>query len=263
VTASINTSSAALAERLETNRKYSAVDFQDWLMQRLAVRPGADVLDVGCGTGAQTLAFLSAVGPRGSVSALDLSPESIATVRTRAGAAPNLQGEVADMMDVAEVVARRFRVKRFDLAQSTYALYYATRPVGVLDAMRRVLKPGGRIAVCTPNNPHGLIEFIRRFTEVPAANDANGRFGPDVLEPYFRRHFFVVDIALLCNVQRVPTVDEVMRFWRNTSYYDSAVADRVATAVEDEISRRGGFFYEKNSYLIVGSVPRPDANEEA
>jgi ubiquinone/menaquinone biosynthesis C-methylase UbiE len=252
----IVTSSDALRARLESNRRYSSVDFQDWLLERLAVAPGMDVLDVGCGTGAQALALLETVGLKGSISALDVSAPSVERVREQARKHPNLEAEVAEMMTLAEVIAARFRVKKYDLAQSTYALYYAADPVRVLDAMRAALRPTGRMAVCVPNNPHGLVEFIRRFMPVPPANDASGRFGGEVLEPYFRRHFIEVDISLLCNVQRIPTTAEVMKFWRNTSYFNADVAGAVEAAIDDEVTRAGAFAYEKNSFLVVGRTPR-------
>jgi ubiquinone/menaquinone biosynthesis C-methylase UbiE len=52
------TSTQHLTTRLELNRKYSSSDFDAWLMKRLDVREGQDILDVGCGTDAQALPFL-------------------------------------------------------------------------------------------------------------------------------------------------------------------------------------------------------------
>src|ERR1700761_4655901 len=43
------------------------------LLAFAAPQPGERVLDVGCGCGGPTLAFARAVGPEGSVSALDIS----------------------------------------------------------------------------------------------------------------------------------------------------------------------------------------------
>lgn len=252
VSPDIATSSASLAARLASNERYGGVDFQGWLLDHLEVAPGMDVLDVGCGGGAQTLRLLERVGAGGSVSALDISPESVAQLR-RASPATNLQVETADMAQLARVVAEHFRHKRYDLAQSTYALYYAADPVAVLDAMRRALKPAGRLAVCVPNDPHGLVELVKRFRPVPDAVESCGRFGPEVLEPYFRRHCVTVDIHLLRNDLTIPGADEVIRFLRNSSYFDPSIEAHVRDAVDAEIARTGRFRYQKNSYLIIGA----------
>jgi ubiquinone/menaquinone biosynthesis C-methylase UbiE len=68
-----------LKKRIEINHAYSSTDFNAWLLERLAVKSGEHVLDVGCGTGAQSIPIAGLVGPNGSVSSLDISAASIAT----------------------------------------------------------------------------------------------------------------------------------------------------------------------------------------
>src|ERR1700754_4103357 len=51
---------------------------------RLALPPGARVLDVGCGTGASALPAAQAVGRDGSVLAVDLSVRLLNPARTQA-----------------------------------------------------------------------------------------------------------------------------------------------------------------------------------
>src|SRR2546426_10048756 len=89
------TSTEHLNTRLELNKKYSSTNFDAWLLARLDVKKGQDILDVGCGTGAQTLPFLKIVGKAGSVSSLDISAESVETLKKQAGDAPNLDAITA------------------------------------------------------------------------------------------------------------------------------------------------------------------------
>jgi ubiquinone/menaquinone biosynthesis C-methylase UbiE len=42
-------------------------------IERLRLRPGASVLDVGCGSGASAIPAAQAVGPRGRVIGVDLA----------------------------------------------------------------------------------------------------------------------------------------------------------------------------------------------
>jgi ubiquinone/menaquinone biosynthesis C-methylase UbiE len=247
------TSTQHLTTRLELNRKYSSTDFDAWVMARLAVKEGEDVLDVGCGTGAQALPFLKQVGPQGSVSALDISAESVMALRERAGQAPNLDAVPADMATLADCIANRFRVKKYDLAHSSYALYYSPERLSVLAVMRSALKPSGRLAVFTPNRPHGMVDFARQFHPIAAEIDESLAFGPSVLEPFFRGNFREVVVHFFHNRVRVTNPDDFMSFYRATTYFVRDAEADIRKRVSDTIAKAGFFEYEKNGYLILGS----------
>jgi SAM-dependent methyltransferase len=208
---------------------------------------------VGCGTGAQTLPFLKIVGTSGSVSSLDISAESIATLSKRAGSAPNLDAIAADMADLKQCIATRFRVKKYDIAHSSYALYYSPARVEVLGVMRDSLKPGGKLAVFTPNRPHGMVDFARQFHPIAPEIDESLEFGPAVLEPFFRRNFWDVVVHYFHNVVRVTSVEDALSFYRATTYYVKSAEDQIRGRLSELIRRDGCFQYEKNGYLIVGA----------
>ncbi len=246
------TATESLGARTASNDKYSSVDFQGWLLSHLEVASGSDVLDVGCGTGAQALSFLEAAGPQGSVSCIDLSADSVDALMGQAGGALNLQAITADMIELAAVIENWFRVKAFDLAHSTYAIYYASNPTLVLDAMRAALEPAGRLAVCVPAPGHGLVRFMDSFITLPEEVRAADSFAPDVLQPYFNSHFSSVTAQELRNIVRIPSTTEVMGFLRHTSYYAESVRAPVEAAIEARIRSHGHFEYEKNSVLLIG-----------
>jgi len=60
----------------------------DWILRQVGVRPGMDVLDLGCGPGSFSLAAAGLVGPEGSVYAVDIHPLAI----RRVGRAANRLG---------------------------------------------------------------------------------------------------------------------------------------------------------------------------
>lgn len=249
------TSRDSLARRLEINKAYASADFDGWLMERLAVRAGEDVLDVGCGTGAQTLLFADKVGSAGSVSSVDISAESIATLKSALADDAPVQAVTGDMADLRELIDDTFAVKRYDLAQSTYALYYANEREDVLGVMKEALKPGGRLAVFTPQEPHGLVALAARFSDVPQPVFDSLRFGGDVLLPWFRSAFATVEEHHFHNELSIPTAGEVIAFYRATTYYAPEAEPELRTFVEAEIARHGTFTYEKNGYLVIGRDP--------
>lgn len=246
------TDNSSLNTRLDLNHRFGRFDFEGWIAENYAFSEGMDVLDVGCGNGAQAIQALRAVGTRGSVSAVDISRPSVEQMIATAGAPPNLDGVVADMRELEHVIRERFRVRQYDLAHSTYALWYAADHVRVLEAMRAALKPDGRLIVTTPGHPNGLRELVKRLGKPTPQLDPVTFFGPNVLEPYFRSCFFNVRIDMRRNYIDIPTADDVVRFFRATAYYSADIEARLVRQVSMEIEDRGFFRFEKNNYMILG-----------
>ena len=231
------TATGFLEKRIAINHAYASADFDAWLLERLKIRLGEDVLDIGCGSGAQTIPFSKLVGPTGSVSSIDISADSVALLTSRVPSGARVQAVTADMGDLADAIADQFTVKRYTLAHSSYALYYSSKRMHVLDVMRGALKPGGRCAVFTPNQPHGLVDLAARFTSVPAAVNESLRFGTEVLEPYFSRNFARFEVHHFHNVMTLPSADILIEFYRQTTYYDARIEPEMRAVAADQIKR--------------------------
>ena len=250
------TSTGSLDTRLDLNRRYQSVDFKSWQMSRLGVRPGEKILDVGCGTGAQSLQFLADIGPRGSVSALDISAESVATLVSQAGNDDRLQAVAADMAELPVLIRDTFRQKQYTLAQSTYALYYSPERESVLRTMADSIYDYGRVAVFTPVGPHGMVDLAAKFGDVPAAVYDSLDFAPTRLTPMFRELFWDVRVDYFQSVMRVTSLSDFMDFYRATTYFSESAVTELEDYARREIEATGAVTYEKNGYLIQGSARR-------
>lgn len=107
-------------------------------LARVAVRPTARVLDVGCGTGA-LLAALAAVAPGTARCGVDASPEMLAIARQRLGDGAALRESPAERLPFPDA--------SFELVVSTSAFHYFRDPGAALAEMQRVLVPAGRLVV--------------------------------------------------------------------------------------------------------------------
>jgi|GEM_PF-2426128 len=248
------TSSLSLATRLKLNAEYSSTDFNQWFWSKVHVKQGDNVLDVGCGNGAQSLTFAKKIGREGTVSAIDISEGSVKTLNRKAqeNHLDNIQTVTGDMIDLDRFIERDFCTKIYDISHSTYSIYYASDRVKVMDTMRHSLKKEGSLIIFTPYKPHGMVEFIKQFTQIPSQVEECFEFGPNVLEPYFRDHFWDVEIHFFHNIVKFPSADIFMEFYRSTTYYNEQIEEQVTQSVQAEINKQGYFQFKKNGYLIIG-----------
>ena len=115
--------------------------FMPFLLRAADVRPGMRVLDIATGTGLSAEVALAAVGPTGHVTASDVSPAMVDKARERLGNAPNASASVEDGQ------ALSFSDESFDAVLCNLGLMFFPDPVRGLSEFRRVLRPGGRVAV--------------------------------------------------------------------------------------------------------------------
>lgn len=115
--------------------------FQQWaepVADAAWITVGQRVLDVACGTGVLTLEAARRVGPSGAVVGLDLNEGMLAVARRKA---PRLEWRRG------RAEALPFETGTYDAVTSQFALmFFEDRPAALAE-MRRVLRPGGRLAV--------------------------------------------------------------------------------------------------------------------
>jgi SAM-dependent methyltransferase len=122
-----------------------------------------EVLELGCGLG-QLTTLLARSGAR--VTALDISPASVAVARRRAA----LHG-VGDRVRFVVAPAERlpFPDDRFDAAVGKAVLHHLdVRTAG--PELHRVLRPGGRAAFSEPLGTNPLVAFARDHLPYPGKN---------------------------------------------------------------------------------------------
>jgi SAM-dependent methyltransferase len=110
------------------------------LVEAAGVRPGDRVLDVACGTGVVTRLLAECVGPTGTVVGLDINPEMLAVAR-RAAPQPNVEWVEGSAVRMTLPDAT------FDQVLCEQGLQFFPDRPAALGEMRRVLKPGGRLAL--------------------------------------------------------------------------------------------------------------------
>lgn len=249
----------------------------DWLgeatrvmLDMAAIAPGHRVLDVAAGAGEQSLLTAKRVGPTGKVLATDLSPRILEFAQTAAQDAglANVETRVMDgeNLDLPE--------EDFDAVISRVGLIYFPDQHRALTGMRRVLKPGGRVAAITYSTPDNNkffsipVSIIRRRAQLPPPLPGQpGPFSlgaPGVIDAAFQRAGFRdVEVRKVPSPLRLASAKECVRFERESfgalHQMLSALPEAQRPAVWQEIERElaqfegsGGFVGPCEMLVAVG-----------
>ncbi len=184
-----------------------------FLLPRLEA--GMRLLDAGCGPGTVTAGLARAVSP-GEVIGLDAAPGVLEHARAHASeeAVDNVTFVAGDIyqLDVADA--------EFDVVFANQLLQHLTDPVRAIVEMRRVLKPGGLLAVRDADyatmSPHPkfpeFLDWNRLYHEVAYRNHAEPDAGRTL--PAWVRAAGFPEIEILPNV--VAMDGEEARVWGRT-----------------------------------------------
>lgn len=203
---------------------------QSWLgpatevmLDLAGIGEGDHVLDVAAGAGEPALSAAKRVGPTGYVLATDISANILDFAR-RAAQQKHLEHVETRVMDGENL---ELPDASFDVVLSRVGLIYFPNQQRALSEMRRVLKPGGRVAAMvytTPENNRFFsipVSIIRRRAQLsPPTPGHPGPFslgGPGVLEEaYLRAGFRDVETRVIASPLQLSSATECVRFERES-----------------------------------------------
>jgi SAM-dependent methyltransferase len=137
----------------------------DLLIDRASVKAGERIIDVGCGSGAVSIALAQKVGPSGHVMGIDISGPMLARARQTAPA-----GLPVDFV-LADATVYPFEPASRDLLVSRFGVMFFADPALSFANMRKALKPSGRLAFACwrepRQNPFFMVALQAVYKHVP------------------------------------------------------------------------------------------------
>lgn len=145
------------------------------------LKPGARVLDAGCGSGRVTARLAEAVGPQGEVVAVDIDPSLLAM----AAAAPMSPQAAPVRWMQGDARALGADHAPYDMVVAQMLLQHLDDPAQAIAEFTRVVRPGGGVVLLDADDalidahptPAGFRAFQDRVTALQAAKGGDREIG--------------------------------------------------------------------------------------
>src|SRR6185503_1960066 len=243
-----------LKARIRAHKEFANFDIDEWIEKFLTRKPRHDIFDLGCGNGNHIGLYLAAVGPSGTVSGLDRESSLIGEAREKYRDAGNLdlrQGSMDDPLPYSDGA--------FDLVMCSFAIYNASNPRKTIQELKRVLKPGGEMALIGPTaaNAKELYEYNERLTGTPidpVTFIRTDRLRQEIL-PIVKDVFSGVSEQVINSYLTFPDDTEFLRYYTATMLYEEGAEKQGKTIDEmrDAIPAKKDIILSKEMLAVVAT----------
>jgi ubiquinone/menaquinone biosynthesis C-methylase UbiE len=138
--------------------KYAAEDLErlSHIVDRLGIKRGMDIVDLGCGTGVLFDMLRRKVGPKGSVTGIDFA------LQMAARAHRNFPFDNVNVVD-ADASGLPFADRSFDIAVAFASFAHFADKERSIGEIHRVLRPGGHFYIIHLTSSRKLAEIHQRI----------------------------------------------------------------------------------------------------
>jgi ubiquinone/menaquinone biosynthesis C-methylase UbiE len=252
-----NTDTGALARRIQAHEQYGSNDLNEWIFGHLRLRDGLSALDLGCGTGKQSLPMARAVGTAGSVLSVDLSPDALRSLATAATDA-SLESRMQVLCCGLDDLEGHINGRSFDRVLSSYALYYVKDPLRLFQLIQHALHPEGIFFFCGPARDNNVelkrFHYSLRGAEVPPVIGA-AVFMEDTGPELARQLFRSVKLTHFENPLRFDSPDALYSYWSSYNLYDQSLDAEFRSAAERYFHTHSFFQASKRVVGIKAAAP--------
>jgi ubiquinone/menaquinone biosynthesis C-methylase UbiE len=273
-TASINTASGRLqrdiahagVEPIRYLDQVSATEFakhyKALTYRAVGARPGAVLLDVGCGPGDDVLAMARLVAPGGSVRGVDLNARMIAEAWKRLGSL-----KLPAAFQVCDAQHLEFPDGTFDGARCDRVLQHLPDPQSALAQMVRVTRGGGKVVAIEPDWDTFTVDcgaraVARKITDYMAERSVrSGWIGRQLYRLLLQLGLQNVEVlAMPMVLTRLSTAEQIWGLSRHSR--EAVTAGMISESDRVEWQRQlqaadaaGSFFSSASGYMVCGTKP--------
>ena len=229
-----NTDAVALDKRIESHDKFGSKDLNQWIFKNMQLHNGLSVLDLGSGTGKQSIPIAKTVGEGGSVCSVDLSQEALDSLMEKAYF-NGVNNRITTLCCSHDDVQLSLDDNQFDRVVSSYSLYYTNDAERMISSIWDKLKTGGILFYCGPSSQNNgeLKEFHysilgKESSPVMGASIFMEGIGRDKTIEIFDK----VDTTTFENILRFDSAQALYNYWSSYNLYDESIDAKFNTAAQ-------------------------------
>ena len=234
------TKTSALQKRI-SSQKNQTVDLNEWIFEKINVKKNPKILELCCGTGAQTK-YLSKIMGAGSLDCVDINQETV-TENYNAVTEESINYHVSNIDEVDN-----YAPDSVDLIFTAYGFYYSEDPIFLHNKLYKKLNKGGKFVLVGPvlGNNAELYEIMNQIgVKIPD----NVLFSSEKfmleMQTIFLNYYDNVSFNRVLNRVEYRSSDDLLNYWRNTTFYDINKEGEFLSAV--------GSFYG-NNIVVTKSI---------
>jgi ubiquinone/menaquinone biosynthesis C-methylase UbiE len=235
-----------LQNRIAAHEKYGKYEINDWILHKLNLKVGQNVLDIGCGNGKQLIEYAKIIQPCGKATGIDISEDLLkeARIKSKSEQLTNVslyKWSADDQLPYNE--------NTFDVVSCCFSIYYYTDIKKTLNEIYRVMMPEGRFFVAAPtrNNISELNSLLGIKSSYVKRTEC------DII-PEICNTFPTTEIEIFHNPIEFPSVDTFMEYFTSTLTYKDISLDKedmITSVVQNTIDKKGCFTMTKEVYCIL------------
>lgn len=245
ITGKFNTDSKALLNRIAAHEKYGSKDINEWTFKNLELGKGLSIVDLGCGTGKQTIPMAEIVGPTGNITAVDVSDESLGILINEARN-KKLEKNITVLNCDLDNLETHLPGNKFDRVLASYSIYYSKNPEELFKTIQSVLKSGGLFFFCGPSSKNNseLKEFIASISNSVQENTGGGAaFMEGVGQKLANVYFHSVENFLFENPLKFDSAESLCSYWSSYNLYNAKLDDAFKEAAREH--------FKINKYFVT------------
>jgi len=250
-----DTDTTALTKRIKAHDKYGSNDLNSWIFKNLNIKENHTLIDLGCGTGKQSIPSAKVVGEEGHVFSIDLSQEALTILQDKATQL-NLNKQITTICSRHDDIDKHLKASHYDSIVSSYSLYYAEDANKVISTIWGALKPKGVLFFCGPSSRNNeelkKLHYGLKGTAVPT--DIGGAtFMEGVGQRISRELFDQVEVSLFENPLKFDSAKALYTYWSSYNLYDETI-DEEFKAEADKYFKNHNFFITTKRVIGVKAI---------
>jgi len=220
------TKTSALKKRIYSQKKQT-IDLNDWVFEKIKTVKKSKVLELCCGTGAQTK-YLNKMANIDSLDCVDINNDTIEENRRMVGN-NDIKYHVSDI-DLVD----NYSSKNIDMIFSSYGFYYSKNPRLLHNNLYKKLSNNGKFIIVGPvqGNNKELYDIMNVIGV--QINDnvlySSEKFMID-MERIFLNFYNSVNFHRTLNTVQYDSPTTLLNYWKNTTFYDNKKENEFIDAV--------------------------------